>query len=58
MFYLCGNLGVLSRLTLWHKRTVCSRVDGEAEIRPIVPDTGNAETGRSVIDIYTPFLYF
>ena len=48
MFYLCGNLGVLSRLTLWHKRTVCSRVDGEAEIKPIVPDTGNAETGIGI----------
>ena len=30
----------------------------QAEIIPIEPDTGNAETGKSVIDTYTPFLYF
>ena len=30
----------------------------QAEIIPIEPDTGNAETGISVIDTYTPFLYF
>ena len=35
-----------------------SRVGKLAEIIPIVPDTGNAETGSSVIDKNTPFLCF
>ena len=30
---------------MWHERTVCYGLGGKAEIRPIVPDTGNADTG-------------
>lgn len=30
----------------------------QAEIIPIEPDTGNAETGRSIINTHTPFQFF